>query len=88
MNTHYALLAFSGDLDAEHPDEELNGRAPHLTMIAAGPEEFCWAALDRWLKKRPLRMWETAEVVARDLQMVADGETAAQAYRATPGGGA
>lgn len=70
MNTHYALIHFSGDPDEEHPDEELRGKEPHLQFIACGPEEFCWDSLFRWTEKHPLRQWETAEVVARHLSVV------------------
>lgn len=64
-NTHYAVLSFSGDPDEEHPDEELRGREPHLTLIAAGGEDFCWDALARWTAAHSLRMWEDAEVLER-----------------------
>lgn len=74
MNTHYAVLHFSGDPAEEHPDEELRGQGPGLMLIAAGPEDFCWQALADWTKVHPLRMWETAEVVKRDPQMVHDAE--------------
>jgi hypothetical protein len=70
MNTHYALILFSGDPDSEHPDPELNGRGPQAEFIAAGPEDFCWSALAQWTVKHPLRMWETAEVVARHPSVV------------------
>ena len=70
MNTHYALIAFSGDPAAEHDDPELNGHEPSLTFIAAGPEAFCWEALRDWTAKHPLREWETAEVVTRHPSVV------------------
>lgn len=70
MNTHYAVIEFSGDLDNEHPDEELRGRAPRLELIAAGPEEHCWDALTKWTAKHPLQIWQTAEVLERDLKLV------------------
>lgn len=69
-NTHYGVIEFSGDPASEHPDEELRGHAPSLTLIAAGPEDFCWDALARWTKTHPLRLWETAEVVARHPSVV------------------
>lgn len=65
MNTHFAVIHFSGDPAGEHPDETLRGSSPKLTLIAAGPERFCWDALNAWTAKNPLRMWETAEVVTR-----------------------
>jgi hypothetical protein len=69
-NTHYAVLAFSGDPDEEHPDEELRGTGPSLTLIAAGDEDFCWESLARWTEKHPLRMWEEAEVLVRHPSVV------------------
>jgi len=66
VNTHYAVVAFSGDPAGEHPDPDLCGTSPSLTLIAAGPEQFCWDAVARWTATHPLRMWETAEVLARD----------------------
>ena len=69
-NTHYAVLSFSGDPAGEHPDEELRGSSPHLQLIAAGPEDFCWQSLDAWTKKHPLRLWEDAEVLARHPSVV------------------
>lgn len=80
MNTHYALLIFGGDFDNDHPDEELRGHGPEMTMIAAGPEEFCWRALADWTAKRPLRRDESAEVVTRDPNVVADGQLAADTW--------
>jgi hypothetical protein len=71
MNTHYAVIAFSGDPAGEHPDEDLHGQEPSLDFIACGPEEFCWDALERQTDKHPLRMWEEAEVLARDPLLVA-----------------
>lgn len=65
MNTHYAVIHFSGDPADEHPDDELRGQGPRLELIAAGDEEFCWGALARWTQTHPLRLWETAEVVSR-----------------------
>lgn len=65
MNTHYALIMFSGDPACEHPDPDLCGSGPTATFIAAGPEDFCWEALAGWTAKHPLRQWEEAEVVAR-----------------------
>lgn len=72
MNTHYGVIVFGGDFDDDHPDEALRGQAPSLTLIAAGPEEFCWQALSEWTSKHPLRRDEYAEVLSRDLQVVAD----------------
>ncbi len=69
-NTHYAVLAFSGDPDGEHPDPELCGTCPSLRLIAAGPEDFCWESLARWTDQHPLRMWEDAEVVERHPSVV------------------
>jgi hypothetical protein len=65
-NTHYAVIVFGGDPASEHPDPELRGRGPSLDLIAAGPAEFCWEALARWTAEHPLRLWEEAEVLARD----------------------
>lgn len=64
-NTHYAVLTFSGDPDGEHPNEELRGTGPSLTLIAAGDEDFCWKSLEAWTEKHPLRRGEDAEVVER-----------------------
>lgn len=63
--THYGVIAFSGDIDAEHPDPELQGCGPSLQVIACGPAQYCWAALAEWTTKHPLRMWEHAEVLLR-----------------------
>jgi hypothetical protein len=65
VTTHYGVVYFSGDPYGEHPDRTLRGQAPSLTLIAAGPEQFCWTALGEWTAKHVLRQWETAEVVAR-----------------------
>lgn len=70
MNTHYGVLVFGGDPAGEHPDEELRGQAPRMELLCSGPEEFCWKAVSRWTAKKPLRMWETAEVLARDPSVV------------------
>ncbi len=77
MNTHYAVIVFSGDPASEHPDERMCGQPPSLALIACGPEEFCWDALKRWTKDRPLRLWEDAEVLSRDLAVVVAGSSAA-----------
>jgi hypothetical protein len=69
-NTHYAVLAFSGDPDGEHPDPELRGRGPQLELIAAGDEAFCWQHVEAWTARHPLAMWQHAEVVARDPSVV------------------
>lgn len=71
-NTHYGVIVFGGDPDNEHPDEELRGSAPSLSYIASGGEEFCWQALARWTQGHPLRLWEEAEVLARDPSVVAN----------------
>ena len=65
MNSHYAVIHFSGDPASEHPDAELRGQEPNLQLIGAGTEDFCWQALTRWTAGHPLRLWETAEVVTR-----------------------
>jgi hypothetical protein len=70
MTTHYAVIGFSGDPASEHPDDELRGRGPSLDLIACGPENFCWDALAKWTAEHPLRMWEEAEVLARDPALV------------------
>ena len=65
MNTHYAVITFSGDPEDEHPDIELRGCAPSMQFIAAGTEDFCWAAIISWTAHNPLRQWEQAEVLTR-----------------------
>lgn len=70
VNTHYGVLVFGGDPAGEHPDEVLRGQGPTMEFICAGPEEFCWAVLTRRTAEHPLRMWETAEVLARDISAV------------------
>lgn len=72
MNTHYGVIAFSGDPDGEHPDERLRGKGPSLELIAAGSEEFCWETLAKWTEKHPLRLWEDAEVLERHPSVVRD----------------
>jgi hypothetical protein len=84
VNTHYAVVTFSGDPAGEHPDEELRGRAPHLSLVACGPEEFCWDSLTKWTERHPLRMWEEGEVLVRDPALAAAGPVRAAAYRAAP----
>lgn len=71
MNTHYAVVTFGGDPAGEHPDEELRGEEPRMTFIACGREAFCWEHLAHWTEAHPLRMWEEAEVLARDVGLVA-----------------
>lgn len=73
MNTHYAVVVFTGDPGAEHPDPELNGRAPHLELIACGPEEFCWKAAREWVGTHPLKMWQSIEVLRRDVEILSRG---------------
>lgn len=70
VNTHYGVLVFGGDPAGEHPDEALRCRPPTIEFICTGPEEFCWVVLTRWTAQHPLRMWETAEVLARDVSAV------------------
>jgi hypothetical protein len=65
MNTHYGVIVFSGDFDNDHPDAELRGCAPRLTLIVCGDEEFCWKWLARWTMQHPLRRYESVEVLAR-----------------------
>lgn len=92
MNTHYAVITFSGDPACEHDDPELNGSAPWMTLIAAGPEKFCWDALAAYTERHPLREWEEAEVVQRDPHVVRIQKERADAYlqqlqpRERPGG--
>lgn len=86
MNTHYAVIVFSGDPGSEHPVEELRGAPPSLDFIACGPEEFCWKALSDWTAKHPLRMWEDVEVLCRDPKRVHDGLRLAEASRVACGG--
>lgn len=70
MNTHYAVITFSGDLDETHPDEALRGQGPSMEFIAVGPEDFCWDALAEWTAKHPLLLWQEAEVLARHPSVV------------------
>ena len=70
MNTHYAVITFGGDPASEHEDEALRGHGPSLTLIACGPEQFCWEALATWTAKHPLQHWEEAEVLARHSSVV------------------
>jgi len=65
MNTHYGVVVFSGDPGSEHPDGDLRGHAPQITLIACGDETFCWGSLAGWTARNPLRLWETAEVLTR-----------------------
>lgn len=60
-NTHYAVLVYSGD-----PDGEQDGHGPEMTLIACGPEQFCWDSLSRWTDSHEMRRWEHGEVLARD----------------------
>jgi hypothetical protein len=71
-NSHYAIVVFGGDPGGEHPDPDLRGRGPQLTLIGSGPEEFCWSAIANWTSRHPLRQWEHAEVVARTPEMTAE----------------
>ena len=70
MNTHYAVIVFSGDPAGEHEDEELRGSCPSMTLIGCGPEEFCWESLTRWTAAHPLRRWEEGEVLTRHPSVV------------------
>lgn len=70
MNTHYGVIVFGGDPAGEHPDVGLRGQAPRMEFLCSGPEEFCWEAVARWTAEKPLRMWETAEVLTRDPSVV------------------
>jgi hypothetical protein len=81
-NTHYAVVAFSGDPAGEHADEDLCGQSPGLHMIACGPEDFCWEAVGRWVETHPLRQWESVEVLKRDPVVVENGHRRSCAYRA------
>lgn len=82
MNTHYALITFTGDYDNNHPDEALRGTSPNVEQIAVGPEDFCWDALIKWTATHPLQRGQEAEVVARDPIVVEQGALAAAAYLA------
>ena len=64
-NSHYAVVVFDGDPGGEHADPNLRGRGPHLTLIGAGSEDFCWSAIADWTNEHPLRPCEHAEVLAR-----------------------
>lgn len=70
MNTCYGVIVFSGDPASEHPDPALRGLPPSLSLIASGPERFCWDALDEWTERHPLTQWQRAEVLTRDLSVV------------------
>lgn len=70
MNTHYAVIVFSGDPASEHPDEELRGQPPSMTFLACGDEAFCWTSAVGWTVDHPLRQWETVEVLARNPAVV------------------
>jgi hypothetical protein len=83
VNTHYALVVFSGDFDGDHPDPDLRGTGPSATLVAAGPAAHCWKALAAWTERHPLRRDEAAEVVLRDLRLVGDEMVAADHYHAT-----
>lgn len=69
MNTHYAVIYFPGDL-GNHPDPELNGRGPHLDLIAAGPEDYCWEAAVKYTASHPLKQGQSIEVLARNPRLV------------------
>lgn len=77
LNTHYALVVFSGDFAGDHPDPDLRGTGPSATLIAAGPSPHCWRAAAAWTERCPLRRDEAIEVVLRDLQLVVDERHAA-----------
>jgi hypothetical protein len=85
-NTHYAVIAFSGDPAGEHSDEDLRNEPPGLQLIACGPEGFCWSSLTAWIERNPLREWETAEVLQRDPVLAADGERGLAAWASLPVG--
>ena len=57
---------FSGDPACEHEDEELRGRGPGMQLIACGSEEYCWAVVREFTFRKPLREWESVEVLVRD----------------------
>lgn len=66
MHTHFAAVYFDGDLsDDGHPDPELTGRGPMLTLVGVGDEESCRRALGAWIETHPLREGEHAEVLTR-----------------------
>lgn len=71
-NTHYALLVFGGDYDGDHPDLDLRGAGPAVTLLAAGPEDFCWESAAEHARRHPLRRDEAVEVVARHPSTVRD----------------
>lgn len=67
MHTHFAAVYFDGDLsDDGHPDPELTGHGPQLTLVGVGDEESCRRALARWIETHPLREGEHAEVLTRE----------------------
>lgn len=63
--SHFAVVYFCGDPTGEHPEVDLAGHEPSLTIIACGPEQFCWDALYAWTSRNTLRDGETAEVLQR-----------------------
>ena len=66
MHTHFAAVYFDGDLsDDGHPDPELTGRGPMLTLVGVGDEEFCRRSIEVWVQAHPLRDGESAEVLER-----------------------
>lgn len=78
MNTHYGLLVFLGDFDGDHPDEARRGCAPSLEFLAAGPEQFCWDSVGKYVLERGLQRDELVEVVTRDPLLVAQQTVAAE----------
>jgi hypothetical protein len=70
--THYAVVVFGGDPAGEHPDPDLRGRGPQLTLLGCGSADFCWSAIADWTSKHPLRPCEHAEVVARSPELIAE----------------
>lgn len=64
MNSHRAVIEFSGDPDGEHPDPELRGQSPLMTLIASGDEIFCWQQLRKYTQNHPLRTWEKGFILA------------------------
>lgn len=77
--SHYGVIVFSGDPAGEHPDEALCGSSPSMGFIACGSRDYCWRALATWTDKHPLRTWEEAEVLARDMTVVGARQAAANA---------
>ncbi|MEO6157148.1 MAG: hypothetical protein ABIQ39_05910 [Ilumatobacteraceae bacterium] len=54
-NTHYAVTI---------------GDSMEMTLVSAGTQESCTAALSAWLEKHPLSEYGSAEILRRDPALV------------------